>query len=600
MLEELRITNFAIIEELAIDFESGFNVITGETGAGKSIIVDAMELLLGNKADKTYVRAGTDKAIVEGVFALDDRSQTYIAPILMDADLIQAPDEADFVTLSRELRRSGRSTTRINGVTCNLDVLKEVGEVLIDIHGQSGHLSLFKPRAHLDLLDRYADMLEVRAALAEVVQSLYSMRREMKTLIEDKEALQRRADRLRYEVDDIDDADLKADEEAGLMAEYNQLANADRLAELAGEAFGFLSSEEDDEYVPAVDALQQMAAILEKLLKLDSSRQDDFDLAQELATNAQELALNLERYLDTLDHNPTRLNELEERVELIKKLKKRYSQESIQGLLDYAEAVREELMSIEHSEERLERLQAEEEETLRHIGELSERLSKIRDVAGRALSKKIVRELGDLRMEQAKFEVRRERTPDPNGAYGKDGNRYKFDSSGFENVEFLLSANPGEPLRPLAKVASGGEAARIMLALKRVLTQADHTPTLIFDEIDTGIGGRLGAVVGEKLWSLTEGHQVLCVTHLPQLASFADRHYHVTKQISHQRTISQLNLLDDADVRVTELSEMLGGIGESGLQSARDILAEAEQRKAELIKEIEDERRQPSFRELES
>ncbi len=595
MLEELRISNFAIIDKLVVEFQKGFNVITGETGAGKSIVVDAVELLLGVKTDKSSVRAGTDKAIVEGIFALDERSKAQVLPILMDAELIQNEDEANFITLSREVRSSGRSACRVNGLTCNSEVLSEIGEILVDIHGQSGHLSLFKPRAHMDLLDRYADLLEVRDALSEVVNSLHSLRRDIKSLTEDKDALQRKADRLRYEVDDIDAADLKADEEDGLMGEYNRLANSDKLAELTGTAFGFLSADEDDDYVPAVDALQQVTAAMEKLLKLDPDLKDDYDLAQEIATGAQELSLNLASYLEDLDHDPHRLSELEERIELIKKLKKRYSCETIQELLDYADTVRAELESIDHSEERLEDLRKQEEKTLRHIGELSERISKVREVAGRALTKKIVRELGDLRMEQAKFEVVRKRTKDPEGAYGKDGKRYKFDSSGMESVEFLLSANPGEPLRPLAKVASGGEAARIMLALKRVLTQADYTPTLIFDEIDTGIGGRLGAVVGEKLWTLTEGHQVLCVTHLPQLASFGDKHFHVTKEITGNRTISHLTELDESDTRVVELSEMLGAIGESGLQSARDLLAEADGRKDELVKEVELERQKPIF-----
>lgn len=595
MLEELRITNFAIIDKLVVEFNKGFNVITGETGAGKSIVVDAVELLLGNKADKSYVRAGTDKAIVEGIFALDERTRGQIVPILMDADLIHNEEEAHFLTLSREVRNSGRSACRINGITCNAEVLSEIGEILVDIHGQSGHLSLFKPRAHMDLLDRYADLLEVRSALSEVVNTLHSLRRDMKVLTEDKDALQRKADRLRYEVEDIDSVDLKVDEEDDLMGEYNRLANSDKLVELSSLAFGLLSADEDDEFTPAVDALQQIVSAMEKLLKLDPSMQDDYDLALEIATGAQELSLNLGGYVDDLDHDPKRLDELEERIEVIKKLKKRYTCETIQELLDYADKTRSELESIDHSEERLEDLRKQEEKTLRHIGELSERISKIREVAGRALSKKIIRELADLRMEQAQFSVVRERTEDPDGAYGKDGKRYKFDSSGFENVEFLLSANVGEPLRPLAKVASGGEAARIMLALKRVLTQADYTPTLIFDEIDTGIGGRLGAVVGEKLWTLTDGHQVLCVTHLPQLASFGDKHFHVTKQLASKRTISQLTILDEDATRAEELAEMLGAVGESGVKSAREILDEATQRKAELVKEGEIERQKPAF-----
>ncbi|MGB7337256.1 MAG: DNA repair protein RecN [Phototrophicaceae bacterium] len=595
MLEELRIQNFAIIDKLTVDFTQGFNVITGETGAGKSIVVDAVELLLGKKPDKGSVRAGTDKAIVEGIFALDERAKAQVIPILMDSDLIHNDDEADFLTLSREVRKSGRSSCRINGMTCNSEVLNDVGAILIDIHGQSGHLSLFKPRAHMDLLDRYADLLEVRDALSEVVNTLHSIRRDIKVLTEDKDALQRKADLLRYEVDDIDEAQLKAEEEEALTSEYNRLANSEKLAELSNRAFSLLSEDEDDDFTPAVDALQQVLSAMEKLVKLDPDQQDDYQLAQEIVTGAQELSINLGRYVDDLDHDPERLNILEERLDLIKKLKKRYGADTVQDLLDYADKVRAELASIDHSEERLEELHKQEDKTLRHIGELSERISKIREVAGRALAKKVVRELADLRMEQSKFEVSRTRKLDPDGAYGKDGKRYKFDASGIEEVEFLLSANPGEPLRPLVKVASGGEAARIMLALKKVLTQADYTPTLIFDEIDTGIGGRLGAVVGEKLWTLTDGHQVLCVTHLPQLASFGDKHFHVTKQIVNQRTTSHLTVLDQETTRITELAEMLGALGESGLESARALLTEAHQRKDQMVKEVELERQQPPF-----
>lgn len=588
MLEELRITNFAIIEKLTIEFNQGFNVITGETGAGKSIMVDAVELLLGSKPDNSFVRAGAEKAIVEGIFAPDNRARAQVIPILLEENLIHDEKEANFLVLTREIRRSGRSSSRINGLTCSADILSEIGNILVDIHGQSGHLSLLKPREHRDLLDRYSDLLEVREALAEVVQTLHAIRREMKSLQEDKEALERKADRLRYEVSDIDAADLKADEEAGMMAEYNRLANSDRLAELMGQCVALLAGEDDDDFVSVVDALQQIQAAMEKLLKLDPEMGDDFNLAQELASNAQELSLNLDRYMDDLDHDPNRLNELEERIDLVKKLKRRYGADTIADLLAYADTAREELESIEGSEERLEELQKEEEKTLRHIGELCERISKVREVASRALARRVVRELGDLRLENAQFEVTRERIEDPDGAFGKDGKRYKFDITGFENVEFLLSANIGEPLRPLAKVASGGEAARIMLALKKVLTAADYTPTLIFDEIDQGIGGRIGAVVGEKLWSLTESHQVLCVTHLPQLASFGDRHFHVSKMVAGQRTISNVAVLDDEDSRVDELAEMLGGTGESVIQSAREILADAEHRKGEIVEEAKE------------
>lgn len=587
MLEELRVQNFAIIEEVVLEFAQGFNVITGETGAGKSILIDAVEMLLGSKADAAYVRAGADRAVVEGTFALDDETQALVTPVLLRENLIQDESEASFVTLSREIRSSGRSSARINGITCSADILREVGEVIVDIHGQSAHLSLFKPGEHVNLLDRYADLLEVREALTQVVESLNGIRREIKRLEDDKAELQRRAERLRYEVDEIDAAELDPDEEADLMTERNRLANSERLAELLAESVTLLSGSDDDGEGSAIDALMEVSTRLSKLAQIDPQMEEDYKLAEEISTNAQELSINLSGYLDEVEYDPARLDELEERLELIKRLKRRYNAETIAEILAYADKTREELGHIEHSEERLEELRAQEDKTLRHIGDLCERIGKVRDVAGRALSKKVMRELRDLRMENTRFEVILERSEDPNGAYARDGKRYKFDTTGMERVEFMMSANPGQPLRPLTKVASGGEAARIMLALKRVLTQADETPTLIFDEIDQGIGGRIGSVVGEKLWTLTKSHQVLCVTHLPQLASFGDQHFHVRKQVIDERTVTAVSVLGDEQVRVEELAAMLGNIAESGQQSARDILVSSQQRKLTLRAESE-------------
>lgn len=585
MLDELRIQNFAIIDNVALEFKSGFNVITGETGAGKSILIDAVELLLGGRADTSYVRSGADKAVVEGVFTLDENLRARVIPILLESDLIQNESEAQFLTLSRELRNNGRSSSRINGVTCSAEVLREVGEALVDIHGQSAHLSLFKPRSHRDLLDRYAHLLEVRSALATVVNSLHDIRANIRSLQQDKAEIQRRAERLRYEVEEIDVAKLSADEEPDLMAEHSRLGNSERLAEFAGQSLTILSGDESGDTVPVVDALAEVMTFLQKLARIDPAMVDDAKLAEELSTNAQELAINLSGYLEKIEHDPNRLNEIEERLDMIKRLKRRFHCETIAEILDYAEKARAELDTLENSEEHLQELFAQEDKTLRHIGELCERIAKTREVASRALGKRVVRELKDLRMENTLFEVVMTREEDPTGAYGKDGKRYKFDATGMEDLEFMMTANPGEPMRPLAKVASGGEAARIMLGLKRVLTQADFTPTLIFDEIDQGIGGRIGVVVGEKLWSLTTGHQVLCVTHLPQIACYGDRHFHVMKSVKNQRTATNIALLDDEGLRVSEIAAMLGGTGESVTQSAREILEEATHRKQEIRKE---------------
>jgi len=577
MLEELRIQNFAIIDQLELGFAPGLNVITGETGAGKSIIIDAVELLLGGRADPGFVRAGAEKSAIEGVFALRGFSRGMVLPILMREELLADGGE-DYVSLYREVRSTGRSVARINGVTVTLDVLREVGAALVDIHGQSEHLSLLNSRFHLDLIDRYAELMGVREAMAKVVADLTEIRREMHVLQADKQALERRLDQLRHEIDEIDTAEIELTEEDDLRAERLRLSNSEHLATYAAQAVTLLSAEGAD--LPAVDRLQQIAQALSKLAAIDSSLAEWADIAEGMAVQAQDMAIELADYAEAVEYNPNRLNHIEERLELFSKLKRRYGG-TLQAVLAYAEKARDELDALENSDERLEILRTQEYALLVRVGELGAKISNHRQIASKRLAKAVMRELADLRMERAQFEVGITQTDAPDGCYVGE-RRLAFDSTGIDTVEMLLAANPGEPLRPLAKVASGGEAARIMLALKRVLTAADHTPTLIFDEVDQGIGGRIGTVVGEKLWTLTHGHQVLVVTHLPQLAGFADKHYHVKKVVSGDRTTTQVIALDDENARVSELAEMLGSVSESGRQSARDLLAEARARKLQV------------------
>ena len=573
MLEELRIQNFAVIDRLELQFSAGLNIITGETGAGKSILIDAVELLLGGRADPDAVRAGAERSVIEGLIRLDPRARPDVMAALQREDLV---DEADpnNLTLMREIRRQGRSTARINGMLARSDLLSEVGRALIDIHGQSQHLSLFRPRHHIDLLDRYADLLEARAGLAKLVLELTQVQARARALRDDRDTLQRRADLLRYEVEEIQAAALESDEEADLLAERHRLANSEQLASLAAEAARLLDGDDRFETAAAVDALMGVAAALAKLAQIDPERAGDHQLAEGLAQSAQELALTLARYAEDAEHDPHRLNELEERLELIKTLKRRHRVDSIDALLAFAEQSAAELASIEQSDQRLAELSRREQDLLHHIGDISARLSRARAEAGQALSADILRELADLRMEQARFAVRLAQAEHPAGCIIGE-RRYKFDGAGIDDVEFMLSANPGEPLRPLAKVASGGEAARIMLALKSALTAADHTPILIFDEVDQGIGGRLGAVLGEKLWSLSQAHQVLCVTHLPQLASYADAHFQAQKELSAEHAATQVRALPDDDARIAELTAMLGAAGAAGVESARAMLAAA-------------------------
>lgn len=577
MLEELRIQNFAIIDNLELNFSSAFNVITGETGAGKSIIIDAVELILGGKPDPAFVRAGAERAVVEGTFTLNKAIKPLVLPILQREEM-EGEDE-NYVTLAREVKPNGRTTARVNGVTTTQDILKEIGLALVDVHGQSEHLSLLNPKSHLDLLDRYAELTEMRLALSSLVDRVHKCRQEIKKLVEDEAAIKRRAEQLRYEVDEIEAAELRTGEEDELKVERTRIGNSEQLANLSADAYNLLEGDDRSDQLSAVDQLNQIAVLMGKLANIDPAMKDDANVASGLAEQAEDLALTLRRYADKVEYDPDRLEEIEERLDLINRLRKRFGS-TIEAVLEYAEKARKELEGIEHSDERLKELRADEEKLLKHIGEVAERISKVRQMIGTKMGERIVEELADLKMEGSRFEVSINRKESKDGCF-VGNKRYAFTTNGIDDVEFLLSANPGEPLRPLAKVASGGETARIMLALKRVLTMADQTPTLIFDEIDTGIGGRVGSVVGEKLWSLSSNHQVLCVTHLAQLAGYGDKHYHVTKQVNGGRTSTKVKALDDEATRIEELAAMLGAEGESGRMSAQGILLQAQDYKEE-------------------
>ena len=360
MLEELRIQNFAVIDRLELQFGAGFNVITGETGAGKSILIDAVELLLGARADPDYVRAGGERCLIEGLIKLDPGTRRQVMPLLQREELVDSayPDE---LTLMREIRRRGRSTARINGIPVRSELLAAVGRALFDIHGQSGHLSLLRPRHHIDLLDRYADLLDLRAGLAELVTELTEAQAEMRALQDDQETMRRRADLLRHEVDEIHAAALESDEEeAELLAERHRLTHREQLAALAAEAAQLLNGDDRGAGTAAVDALMGVAAALAKLAQIDRQMSEDHALAEGLAQGAQELALTLARYADDAEYDPQRLNELEERLELIRMLKRRHRVDSIEAILAYAARAVSELENIEHSDERLAELRGRE------------------------------------------------------------------------------------------------------------------------------------------------------------------------------------------------------------------------------------------------
>ncbi|MCS7220567.1 MAG: DNA repair protein RecN [Anaerolineae bacterium] len=575
MLTELYIRNFAIIEELTLCFGEGLNVLTGETGAGKSIIIDAVSLLLGGRASTDVIRAGAELAEVEGHFRLGARA-AVINPLL-EAEGLEG--EGDLLILAREIRRNGRHICRVNGRAVALSVLNEIGQRLIDIHGQGEHLSLLRVREHLELLDRYAGLGSERAEMARLVHALRQVRAELAELRRDERELARRIDLLTYQVQEIAAARLEPGEDEALEAERRRLANAEQLLHLTTQVMQALENG-SEEQMSAVDLLGQAVQMLARLSRIDPDVETMRQQIEDLSYQLSDVVHELRRYRDRVEFNPARLAEVEERLELIHNLKRKYG-DSIEEILAFGERAQAELDGITHAGERIAELDAEEERLLYAIGELGQRLSAARREAGTRLAQAVERELDDLRMEHARFSVDFQWQEDPEGAYVGD-RRVAFDATGLDRVEFLISANPGEPLRPLARVASGGETARLMLALKAVLSRADETPTLIFDEIDVGIGGRVGAVVGRKLWGLTapdaqgrRAHQVLCVTHLPQLAAYGDVHYHVSKAVEGERTLTHVRRLE-GDERVDELAAMLGAPTAAGRASAAAMLAEAE------------------------
>ncbi|MCL7452066.1 MAG: DNA repair protein RecN [Anaerolineae bacterium] len=582
MLSELTIRDFAIIDHLHLRFGAGFNVLTGETGAGKSIIVDAVSLLLGGRGDTTFVRSGADRAHIEGVFQLDTETQG-LANSLLAQDGLEGDDPAILV-LAREIRREGRNVCRVNGRAVTLTVLEGIGQNLVDIHGQTEHLSLMRVREHIDLLDRYGDLWSLREQVASQVEELRAVRRELAALRRDERELARRLDLLQYQVDEIEAARLEPGEEEDLLQERTRLANAEQLRELSDDAYRALY-EAGDEQASAVDLLQMAARALVGLARLDASTNPLAETAEGLSYQVEDLADSLRDYRDQVEFNPRRLNQVEDRLLLIHNLQRKYG-EGIDDILAFAERARRELETIEHSEERIEELEAEEARLLREIGRLGAELSVRRRERGQSLAAGIEAELEELSMARARFSVDLAWRDDPEGAF-IDDRRVAFDLTGLDRVEFLVAPNVGEPLKPLVRIASGGETSRLMLALKTVLAQADRTPTLIFDEIDAGIGGRVGSVVGRKLWGLTASrgdgarrHQVLCVTHLPQLAIYGDMHLQVSKGVVGDRTVTAVRHLDGGD-RELEIAGMLGAVTDRTEASAREMLAASQAEKGQ-------------------
>jgi len=591
VLLELDIKDFAIAEHVRVPLGPGLTVITGETGAGKSIIIDALQLLLGGRADATTVRAGAPAAHVEGVFSLNEAALDQALREQLDEAGIVLDDEA--LIVSRDVATEGRarSAARVNGRAVVQTLLAALGSRLVDIHGQTDHVSLLQPPTHIELLDRFGGQAELRRAFAEPAARLRGVRGEIARLVSDERERVRRQERLRFEAEEIAAAQLRPDEEEEIRAERQLLANAEQLAELAEAAHAALVG--GGRGAAAIDSLGRAAELLGQLAALDERLNDDAATAAALQEQAADLARTLRAYRDAVEFNPARLEAVEERLTLLNTLKRKYGA-TIPAVIAYGEEAARELAELEGSEERVEALRDEEQRLLVTLSERAQALSAAREQAAQRLVQAVEGELDDLRMAGARFAVRFTRRPASEGLpcalsleaviqHGEHGEHgageagapaaepLAFDQSGVDRVEFLVSLNPGEPLRPLARVASGGETSRLMLALKSVLGDADAVPTLVFDEIEAGLGGRSAGVVAQKLAALAQNHQVICISHLPQIAAAAATHLVAAKQVSGGRTRATLTAIS-GEARVQELAAMLGGATPANLASARELL----------------------------
>lgn len=589
MLVEIAIEQFALIDQVRLQFSGGLNVLTGETGAGKSIILDAVQAILGGRTSADVVRAGEEKATVEAVFDLTGLTETIERLREMGVEV----EEDNALVVRREISRSGRGNIRINGRTATAGMLREAVQGLMDLHGQHEHQSLLQTEKHMDLLDQYGgsllqqegkplelldryaglDLSDLRHQMANVVRGLQQVQGELQELLGDEKDRARREDLLRFQVDELTAAKLKPGEEEELESERHVLAHAEKLKRMAAGAYSALY-EGGGRQLSAVDLLGRVKSDLEDASRHDPSLSEPIELILSALVHVQEASHLLANYRDRIDHDPEKLARIDARLDQITNLKRKYG-DSIEEMLEYLGQVQQDLERLEHSQELIAELRAQQAQLGEQAEGLAAALTQARQVAARQLSERVSKELADLGMANARFEVAVESPGEPSFQY--------LTPRGWDRVEFRFSPNPGEPVKPLAKIVSGGEMSRIMLALKVILARVDGVPSLVFDEVDTGISGRAAQSVGEKLARIGGDRQVLCVTHLPQVASMADHHYLIEKQSEAGRTTTRVRLLDP-EGRAGEIARMIGGadISSYTLEAARDMLRRAETLKDSL------------------
>jgi DNA repair protein RecN (Recombination protein N) len=548
VLKELRITNFAIIDALHVHFNRGLHVFTGETGAGKSIIVEALSLALGGRASAEMIRSGEDTATIEAAFDLTGREE------VVELARTHGIDGSGAELVIKRAISAARNRVYVNGTLSTVSVLALLGSKLVEIHGQYEQQTLLHPEHQLDIFDSYAGVLERRHALERHYYYLQGLRKRLAELTAQADERVRRQQLLQFQLQDIDQAKLQPGEEEELKGERHVLMHTEKLLQITQGSNELLYAGEDT----IVERLGRALSSLEEVSAIDPTLRPVTEDLRTALYQVEEAARTLGDYASRVEFDPVRLAEIEERLAELSTLKRKYGA-TVEDILTHRDSLAKELESLQHQAENIDALHTEIGVTERQVREQALDLSQRRMAVGETLAQAVERELQALSMSAARFVIAFRRTPDPAGFITMDGAPVQLTPVGIESVEFLFTSNPGEEPRPLAKIASGGEVSRVMLALKSILAAVEQVPTLVFDEVDTGIGGGVAEVVGRKLKALTKTCQVFCITHLPQVASRGDIHFLIEKQVVSGRTITTVRPLTQRE-RVDEIARMSGGL----------------------------------------
>lgn len=564
MLSVLHIENIAVIERCDLEFLHGFHVLTGETGAGKSIIIDAINMILGERTSHDLIRSGANKALVSALFDVRDSD----APQWLLANGYENEDDTDMLLLQREISLDGRNSCRINGRPATVALLKELGAMLVNIHGQHGSQQLLNPDCHSMFLDRFTtDAVDVFAQYESAFKTYTELCKEEETITTNEAEKARKIEFLQYQIAEISAAELRAGEDIELAERRKILQNSTKLMDAFSEIYTLLSGTDDAPGVTA--AIQQVDRVLSRIAGLTSGLETWSSKLAGTVDLLSEFSDDIRTYMEEIDCSADEIERIESRYDLIQKLKGKYGN-SVEEILAYLEKANAELEAITFSEERAEKLRIARENAQKEAEALAQELFDLRVKSARVLEEHVSAELQSLDMKNVVFSV-------------SVTKRDTLNQRGLDDVEFFISTNPGEPVKPLSKIASGGELSRIMLAMQNVFAEKDHVPTLIFDEVDAGISGRAAQRVAEKLWTVSACKQVICVSHLSQIAAMADEHYYIEKSVRDDRTYTQVTPLD-FDGRINELARITGGsnITEMTRNNARDLLNNAERCKKEL------------------